>query len=96
MKRQEPSSTVSHSKSPLFFIGKNSRGNWVVQDQHHLCGGLFIDRTAALRFALFEIGNRPRAVVMVPGVLELDLNGSPSVVHLPETQTDAFCACQAA
>ncbi len=96
MKRQEPPSTASHSKSPLFFIGKNSRGNWVVQDQHHHCGGLFIDRIAALRFALFENGNQPRAVIMVPGVLELDLNGSPSVVHPPETQTDASCACRAA
>jgi hypothetical protein len=96
MKRHEPPPTASQSKTPLFFIGKNSHGNWVVQDQHHLCGGLFIDRTAALRFALFENGNRPRAVIMVPGVFGLDLNGSPSVVHLPETQTDASRECQAA
>jgi hypothetical protein len=59
-------------------IGRNSRGNWVVRDQSGLRGGLFIDRTEALRFALFENGRRPQAVLMVPGTLELDLNQSAS------------------
>jgi hypothetical protein len=53
MNTQEPPSPRPQSKSPLFFIGKNRRGNWVVQDQHHLYGGLFIDRAAALRFRPF-------------------------------------------
>jgi hypothetical protein len=69
------------SRSQLFFIGKDGRGNWVVQDQQGLCGGLFIDRAEALRFAMFENGHRPRAVVMVPGVLELDLSAKPSIVE---------------
>ena len=69
------------SRSQLFFIGRDSRGNWVVQDQQHLCGGLFVDRAEALRFAMFENGHRPQAVVMVPGVFELDLSGKPSVVQ---------------
>jgi hypothetical protein len=46
----------------------------VVQDEKCTRGGLFIDRTQALRFAMFENGNRPQAVVMVPGILELDLD----------------------
>ena len=58
----------------MFMIGKNSRGNWVVQDQRGKCGGLFVDRVKALRFALFENGNNPQAVVMVPGVLELNMS----------------------
>ena len=65
----------SRSKSSLFLIGKNSRGNWVVQDQKGLCGGLFVDRAEALKFAMFENGNRPQAVIMVPGILELDMSG---------------------
>jgi hypothetical protein len=36
-------------------------------------GGLFVTREDALRYALFENGRRPKAVVMVPGGLELDL-----------------------
>jgi hypothetical protein len=76
------------SSSRLFFIGKDSRGNWVVQDQQHLCGGLFVDRAEALRFAMFENGHRPQAVVMVPGVFELDLSAKPSVVHQPTSQVE--------
>ena len=96
MNRQEPPSAKSHSRSPLFFIGKNSRGNWVVQDQQHLSGGLFIDRAAALRFALFENGNQPQSVIMVPGVLELDLTSSPRIMQQPQTSADASRERQAA
>jgi hypothetical protein len=89
MNTQEPPSPRPQSKSRLFFIGKNSRGNWVVQDQHHLSGGLFIDRAAALRFALFENGNQRQSVIMVPGVLELDLNSSPRIRQQSKTSADA-------
>ena len=69
MTQSEPPS----SQSSLFRIGRDADGHWVVQDERGLCGGLFVDRTQALKFALFESGHRPQAVVMVPGVLELDL-----------------------
>jgi hypothetical protein len=32
------------------------------------------DCTDALKYAMFENGNRPEAVIMVPGVLELDMS----------------------
>jgi hypothetical protein len=73
MKHAEPPSPATCSTASIFLIGKNSRGNWVVQDQQGVRGGLFIDRAEALRFAMFENGNRPQAVVMVPGVLELEM-----------------------
>ena len=57
--------------------GKDRHGNWVVQDQQGLCGGLFVGRAEAVKFAMFENGNRPQAVIMVPGVLELDMNAKP-------------------
>ena len=75
MTKGEPPSS-SASKSPLFLVGKNSCGNWVVQDQSGLCGGLFVDRAEALKYAMFENGNRPQAVIMVPGVLELDMTAN--------------------
>jgi hypothetical protein len=61
-------------RTSLFLVGKDSRGNWVVQDEEGLYGGLFVDRAEALRFAMFENGNRPQAVIMVPGVFELDMS----------------------
>lgn len=72
MKIAEPPSTSMHH--PQFLIGRNSRGHWVVQDEKGLCGGLFVDRTQALRFAMFENGHQPQAVIMVPGILELDMS----------------------
>jgi len=60
---------------PLYMIGRDAQGRWVVQDQSGLHGGLFINRAEALKFALFENGHRPQAGVMVPGILELNLSG---------------------
>lgn len=80
MNKGEPPSSNS-SKSSLFLVGKNSHGHWVVQDQSGLRGGLFVDRAEALKFAMFENGNRPQAVIMVPGVLELDMSTKPRTVH---------------
>ena len=64
-------------KPPLFMIGRDGRGNWVVQDQSGVRGGLFVDRAEALRYVRFENGNRPQAVVTVSDVLELDLSRKP-------------------
>src|SRR5262249_31992181 len=62
MKKDKYPSIVPCSRSLQFQIGKDSRGNWVVQDDQGVCGGLFTDRTQALRFAMLENGNRPQAV----------------------------------
>jgi len=74
MKITEPPSSQSCSDPSCFRIGKNSRGQWVAQDEKCTRGGLFVDRVNALRFAMFENGNRPQVVVMVPGILELDFS----------------------
>ena len=74
------------SGTPLFYIGRNSHGQWVVQDQRHLCGGLFVDRDKALKFALFENGHKPNAVIMVPGVFELDMRAKRGDALTPVTE----------
>ena len=88
MKNAEPPSISQCSKASLFLIGKNSRGNWVVQDQQGLRGGLFIGRAEALRYAMFENGNRPQAAIMVLGVLELNTGGHPLAPHSPASHGD--------
>ena len=77
MKKDEPPSSSS-SNSSLFLIGRDSHGHWVVQDPSGRRGGLFIDRTEAFKYAMFENGHRPQAVIMVPGVLELDMSAAIS------------------
>jgi hypothetical protein len=48
---------------------------------------LFIDRAEAVKFAMFESGNRPQAVIMVPGILELDMNAKPGASDQADAQT---------
>ena len=64
---------LSHSSASTFLVGRNSHGEWVVRDRHGLRGGLFVNRAEALKYAMFENGRRSQAVIMVPGILELDL-----------------------
>jgi hypothetical protein len=80
MKQTEPPSC----SSSLVFIGKNSHGNWVAQEQNGLFGGLFINRIEAVRYALFENGHHPEAIVPAPGTLELDMKSSPAPRGLTE------------
>jgi hypothetical protein len=77
MNKGEPPSASGPTLAP-FLIGKNRHGDWVVQDTSGLRGGLFVDRTQALKFAMWECGNRPQAVIMVPEGLELDMSAKPS------------------
>jgi len=62
------------AKLPTFFLGKNRRRRWVVQDQRGLCRALFVKRAEAMRFAMYASRGRPRAVTMVPGVFELNVD----------------------
>lgn len=77
MKQTQEAEPPSCLQSPLFMVGRDSHGNWVVQDQSGARGGLFVDRAEALRYVRFENGNQPQAVVVVPGILELDLSRKP-------------------
>jgi hypothetical protein len=54
------------------FIGRDRVGHWVVKDARSLCGGLFANRTEAIRFAMYECQRRPQSVIMLPDGLELD------------------------
>lgn len=62
----------------IVLIGKNSRGQWVAQQKDGLFGGLFVNRADALRYALFENGHRPEAIISIPNTLELDMGNRES------------------
>ena len=76
MDKGEPPS-LNASTASLFLVGRDRDGHWVARDQRGLRGGLFVDRAEAVKFAMFENGNRPQAVVTVAGVLELDMTARP-------------------
>ena len=73
MKLVEPPSCSQASS--ITFIGKNGRGNWVAQEKNGLYGGLFVNRTQAFKYALFENGHHPETIVELAREIELDLNG---------------------
>jgi hypothetical protein len=60
------------ARVPCLFIGRDRSGRWVVKDAQSLCGGLFTNRTEAIRFAMVECQRRPQSVIMLPDGLELD------------------------
>lgn len=63
------------SASTIVFVGKNSRGNWVAQEQNGLYGGLFVNRAQAIKYALFENGHHPETIVELARAIELDMGG---------------------
>ena len=65
--RMAPAASLS-----CLFIGRDRDGHWVVKDARSLCGGLFANRTEAIRFAMYECQRRPQSVIMMPDGLELD------------------------
>jgi hypothetical protein len=73
MTKAEQAEPPSLFRPPVFMIGQDRRGNWVVQEQKANAGGLFVTREAALRYVRSECGYQPRAVIMVSGNLELDM-----------------------
>jgi hypothetical protein len=67
-------SNASRRRSPRLIDGQDCHGRWVVRDRLGLCGGWFIGRAEAIRYAMFEAGGAPRAVLLAPGVVEPDVS----------------------
>jgi len=84
-KQAEPPSRERHH---VLLVGRDRRGNWVVQEQSGDRGGLFASRDAALRYVRDENRNQHGAVVMISGILELDVSRRPSAAIQPPSGTD--------
>ena len=93
MKLVEPSSCSA--ASTIVLIGKNSRGNWVAQEQHGLYGGLFVNRAQAVKYALFENGRHPETIVETAREIELDMGGRFSSTAPAMTANASSCPARA-
>jgi hypothetical protein len=78
MKQERTAEPSLCLKLPMFMVGQDSHGHWVVQDLDGIRGGLFVSRDAALRFVRSENGNRSQVYVAVSGALELDMTRATS------------------
>lgn len=83
MRKEDPLPPYTCPHQRTFHIGRDTRGRWVVQDSDHLCGGLFVSRAAALKFALAESGHRSDAILTASGTFELDFDAG--VLGIPHT-----------
>jgi hypothetical protein len=77
---EEPPSCTTN----VVIIGRNSRGNWVAQEQNGLFGGLFVNRAQAVKYALLENGHHPETIVLTANIIELDMHRKASVQQTPE------------
>ena len=78
-----PDFTVLNESIPLFFIGRNTDGLWVARESEGRCGGLFLFRSSACRFARLKSAQPGCALMFVAQSFELDLaNEGNSFVDL--------------
>jgi hypothetical protein len=81
-----PDDTVLSDSIPLFFIGRNHNGFWVAREAAGRCGGLFLSRWSAARFARRNGLASGGATMLVGHSIELDLpNHSSRLVELIAT-----------
>lgn len=73
MRQERITEPPSALRIPLFMVGQDSHGHWVVQNQSGDRGGLFAGRLDALRYVRSENANRTQAYVAVSGIFELDM-----------------------
>jgi hypothetical protein len=85
---EPPSCSIA---STIVLIGQNRRGQWVAQEQNGLYGGLFVNRTQALKYALFENGHHPETIIELSHEIELSMRcshgpaGRPAVATVPSS-----------
>jgi hypothetical protein len=68
-----PDDTVLSDAIPLFFIGRNHNGFWIARESAARCGGVFLFRRSATRFARRNSTAGGGATMLVERLIELDL-----------------------
>lgn len=67
------------AQEPLsLLVGRDSDNHWIVVETHGLCGGIFADQAAALRYAREESGGHPEAIRIVPYLLAFTMTRWPN------------------
>jgi hypothetical protein len=61
------------ARPPRFVVGPDGDGHWVVWDRRALCGGSFVNREDAVRYARFESEGTPGQVTLSSDVVHLEV-----------------------
>jgi len=75
---RRPDATVLSEAIPLFYLGQNAAGFWVVRESRGECGGVFMFRRSAENFARQRSAPRGCATMLLNEPLELDLENEGS------------------
>ncbi len=75
---KRPDLTVLSETIPLFYIGQNRHGFWVAREAAGRCGGVFLLRRLAARFARRESAPGGCATMFLNERFELDLENQGS------------------
>ena len=75
---KRPNLTILSETIPLFYIARNSHGFWVARDAAGGCGGVFLVRRSAVRFARNKTALAACALMFLNDALELDVENQGS------------------
>jgi hypothetical protein len=70
---KRPDLTALSETIPLFYIGQNNRGFWVAREADGRCGGIFLLRRSAVRFAQQKSAPAGCATMFLDEPRELDV-----------------------
>jgi hypothetical protein len=87
---RRPDASVINESIPLFYIGQNRKGRWVVREAEGRSGGLFLFKQWAVRFARRQSEPSGCAIMFVAEPIELDIDGEGRCVGpIPSTEIRA-------
>jgi hypothetical protein len=89
---KRPDLTVLSETIPLFYIARNNCGFWVAREADGGCGGVFVSRRAAIRFARHKSATAGCAMMFLTESLELDVENEGSRLVEPLTAIMDFAA----
>jgi hypothetical protein len=82
---ERPDLTVLSETIPLFYIAQNNHGFWVAREAQACCGGVFLLRRSAVRFARQKSAPAGCAMMFLNEPFELDLANEGSSLVAPLT-----------
>ena len=69
-----PDASIINKSIPLFYIGQNKKGRWVVREAEGRSGGLFLFKQWAVRFARRQSEPSGCAIMFLAEPIELDID----------------------
>jgi hypothetical protein len=85
---RRPDASVVNEAIPLFYIGRNKNGAWVVRESEGRSGGLFLLKQSAVRFARRQSEPAGCALMFLAESIELDVENKGSRYAGPVSAID--------